>query len=201
MIRPASVSLTASFLWILAACVCFPVAVFAQADNLGLPESIRCDGSIIEAGDLQSKVLAKCGEPTDRVERKEYTVVHSRYITDSHGRYLLDRYVLDFTDPNLYKMEQDLLVRHVHDHSHFMGPFDRDETRTSFREPGRSVRRVLMRSLPGGLSRYRVSWHCSVTREDQVSEWVYNLGPTRFIRVLTFRNGRLLRIEMMGYGY
>lgn len=178
-----------------------PSLLSSQEDNLGLSESIRCDGSIIEAGDLQSKVLAKCGEPTDRVDHKEFTVVHSRYLVDPKRRYLLDRFVMDFTDPALFAREQGLVGHYNHSHSHFIEPFDRDDTLLTFNDTGRSIRRVLMGSFPGGRSGYRVAWDCTVTREDQVSEWVYNLGPTRFIRVLKFRNGRLLRIEMMGYGY
>lgn len=31
--------------------------------------------------------------------------------------------------------------------------------------------------------------------------WYYNAGPQRFIRKLTFRNGKLARIENLGYGF
>lgn len=31
--------------------------------------------------------------------------------------------------------------------------------------------------------------------------WYYNPGPQRFIRRLTFRNGRLARVENLGYGF
>ena len=34
-----------------------------------------------------------------------------------------------------------------------------------------------------------------------VEEWEYNLGPGRFIRYLTFENGRLLKISTGDYGY
>lgn len=33
-----------------------------------------------------------------------------------------------------------------------------------------------------------------------VEEWTYNEGPHRFIRILTFRNGILEKIETVGYG-
>ncbi len=35
----------------------------------------------------------------------------------------------------------------------------------------------------------------------EVEEWVYNLGPTRFIRYLTFENGILVTIGTGDYGY
>ncbi|MBW7469509.1 DUF2845 domain-containing protein [Marinobacter sp. M216] len=31
--------------------------------------------------------------------------------------------------------------------------------------------------------------------------WYYNPGPQRFIRLLVFRNGRLARVESLGYGF
>lgn len=34
-----------------------------------------------------------------------------------------------------------------------------------------------------------------------IDEWTYNLGPTRFIRYLTFENGKLVRIRTGEYGY
>lgn len=35
----------------------------------------------------------------------------------------------------------------------------------------------------------------------EIEEWTYNLGPTSFIRYLTFENGRLVSIETGDYGY
>ncbi len=34
-----------------------------------------------------------------------------------------------------------------------------------------------------------------------VEKWTYNLGPNRFVRILTFRNGKLTDITTGGYGY
>lgn len=34
-----------------------------------------------------------------------------------------------------------------------------------------------------------------------IEEWTYNLGSNRFIRYLTFENGRLVRIRTGRYGY
>ncbi len=37
--------------------------------------------------------------------------------------------------------------------------------------------------------------------EVTTEEWTYNLGPNRFIRILTFQNNRLLSIKTGDYGY
>lgn len=34
-----------------------------------------------------------------------------------------------------------------------------------------------------------------------IEEWTYNLGPQQFIRILTFKKGRLVKIEEGGYGF
>jgi hypothetical protein len=38
------------------------------------------------------------------------------------------------------------------------------------------------------------------TVEVQVDEWTYDLGPTQFVRYVTFEDGRLLRIVTGDYG-
>jgi len=40
-----------------------------------------------------------------------------------------------------------------------------------------------------------------VIREIRIEVWTYNLGSTQFIRYLTFKNGKLVRISTGGYGY
>jgi len=40
-----------------------------------------------------------------------------------------------------------------------------------------------------------------VTRQVQVETWTLNRGPREFIRYLTFRDGRLIRVDEGNYGY
>jgi len=34
-----------------------------------------------------------------------------------------------------------------------------------------------------------------------IEEWTYNFGPTRFMELLQFENGRLIDSRSLGYGY
>jgi len=34
-----------------------------------------------------------------------------------------------------------------------------------------------------------------------IEEWTYNFGPSRFVRIFTFRNGSVTDIRTGGYGY
>ncbi len=38
-------------------------------------------------------------------------------------------------------------------------------------------------------------------RDIEVTEFLYNFGPQKFMRVLRFEGGRLVSIESAGYGY
>ena len=40
-----------------------------------------------------------------------------------------------------------------------------------------------------------------IINENQIEIWTYNLGATKFVRYLTFRNGKLVAIKTGGYGY
>ena len=38
-------------------------------------------------------------------------------------------------------------------------------------------------------------------RSDVIEEWLYNFGPTRLLRILTFQNGTLKEVRTAGHGY
>ena len=40
-----------------------------------------------------------------------------------------------------------------------------------------------------------------IINENQIEVWTYNLGPTQFVRYLTFRNGKLVNMKTGDYGY
>lgn len=48
---------------------------------------------------------------------------------------------------------------------------------------------------------FREGGFFEVLQEVTVEEWTYNLGPSMFIRILRFENGRLVEIETGEYGY
>jgi hypothetical protein len=48
---------------------------------------------------------------------------------------------------------------------------------------------------------YRHGRFIEAVEEVEVEEWLYNLGPYQFIRILRFENGRLAEIETGDYGY
>ena len=51
-----------------------------------------------------------------------------------------------------------------------------------------------------GKKGYRSRGHGKKTYVN-VEEWTYNLGPSRFMRLLRFENGKLKKLETGGYGF
>ena len=44
-------------------------------------------------------------------------------------------------------------------------------------------------------------YHYFVSEEILVEEWVFNLGPNRLMRQITFENGFVVEVETLEYGY
>jgi len=165
--------------------------LFADSDT------IRCDGSLIEVGTPMEKVLAKCGEPTSRFDGAELTIFHMRYLQRlPSGRFLYDSYSVQYENPVHFLEAQARLSSHEHNDL-----LDLNSAATEWQSGGRSFRKRLLHPRANlDLSQYGWTWQCRIIQVNK-SRWFYNLGPSRFIRILSFRNGQLANIETEGYGY
>ncbi len=70
-------------------------------------------------------------------------------------------------------------------------------------EPTSIERRVAVRRAPAVrlIEGRLVSGPAVNLEEVTIETWLYNFGPRRLMRELRFENGRLVRIERLGYGY
>jgi len=73
------------------------------------------------------------------------------------------------------------------------GEPDAADQRTELRQVERRVK------VPCGRGEHCVRTE-TLTVEIVVDEWVYDLGPQRFVRYVTFENGRLTTVETGSYG-
>ncbi len=157
-----------------------------------LPDSIRCDGSIIDVGEIDAKILAKCGTPTYQTEVVRYLVIHTQYFVDEfRNRTILDEYAATYDNALSFPSYRPTLTGQSHAHDFLSQP--------SLQHPGNP--RILRRRTghhPG--HKGHIIWECQVL-EERLQRWVYNLGPGKFIRILTLHNGRLVGLEHGGYGY
>jgi hypothetical protein len=75
---------------------------------------------------------------------------------------------------------------------------------TSVRRLGYAIRSVDVRRhqlAPSGWTISRHSGYYSYPAEVMITEYVYNLGPRKFMRRLVFEGGFLAEVETLGRGY
>ena len=75
---------------------------------------------------------------------------------------------------------------------------------TSSRHLGYALRGVFVsarRSSPLGENVEHFPGYGHYTQEVELTEYIYNFGPRKFMRRLVFEGGILVKIETIGYGY
>jgi len=171
-------------------------------------QKFDCSGRIIEAGVPQADVLAACGPPAWRDQRTDSWVDGIR----SDGTVL----VSVFTEEWIFDFGPDRLL-------HFV--YFQDGKVTSVRTGGYGGRRADCadgNNLAIGDSKLEVFQKCGAPSRVGAEQgadkadsgagvvyqrlldndsWTYDFGSDRFVRLLTFRNGRLINIERGSYGH
>lgn len=168
-------------------------------------ESMRCEGLVINTGDRSFDVLRKCGEPSYRDEWDEYLAYHHRapsaHVEEWYYNFGPSRlvHVLGFRNGQLTRIDTDGYGFHEQGGSCRAGDIYFGMTQflllAQCGEPAARERRLELRSFPrrdGGRT-YPVT--------ARVDEWIYNFGPSSFIRIVTLVNGRVDEIETGDRGY
>ncbi len=175
--------------------------------------TLDCTNGIISAGDSRVDLLMKCGEPSSKESHQEEIVDftspgvrHKTYVT-------VDEWTYDFGPSKFTRivtLKNGQVFRIGTGGYGYSG-----NTKTPARE-------CTEQSLSTGERTSDVIAKCGEptwkdTRQEEksarletglvqktlvtIEEWTYNLGPNRFVRILTFRNGKLTDIRIGGYGY
>ncbi len=175
-------------------------------------DSISCDGGIVSNGDPVVDLVMKCGQP-------DWKESHQEEITDRLAPDLKQRTYIN-VEQWTYNFGPQQLLRTVTIRNGVVTGIRTGQYGTSKdREPagpdcgdriistGDTKGEVLAKC---GEPFYRTSHddeireHLDDTRSQKVvvtvEEWTYNFGPQRFLRVITFRNGRVVDVRTGGYG-
>ena len=178
--------------------ICMYMMVINQ---LSSEESIRCDGALIDIGELISTVLHKCGAPTDSIEYSVYSIVHQRFTVSATTKKPL--LVDEFTVEANYAQSSGKKIDEINDSElhDTLAQLSQNSTDDTFTYKNRKVRRkIFNRDLLVTLNTKYTYWES--TRVDyKMKKLVYNMGPSQFLRVLIFRNGELWKMEFKEYGY
>lgn len=171
-----------------------------------------CGGRIVSAGDTNADVIMKCGEPDWReshkqeiIEKLEADTKRKTFITVEEWTYNLGPDALMRTVT--FKNGKVLDVR--------LGGYGYAKERS--RQVPCSERIVSLGDSAGDVAMKcgKPAW--KDVREEElretlddakerktfvaIEEWTYNFGPNKFMRIFTFRNGKLVDIRTGGYGY
>jgi hypothetical protein len=177
-----------------------------------LAGTLNCGGGIISPGDRSMDVLAKCGQPDSRESHQEElgqklddNTKQKVFVTVEEWTYnfgptqfmriviLKNGVVADIRTGNYgYANPSEPPVRECTEQIVSVGD-SKTDVLAKCGEP--SFKDTHDEEFKGKLD----------DRERKVfvtvEEWTYNLGPTRFVRILTFRNSKLTDIRTGNYGY
>lgn len=172
--------------------------------------AFRCGGGLISTGDSKLVLLKKCGKPSWVDRWAEYTVE----LPDTDVEHSITR----INERWIYNLGPTQFIRII---------TLRDNRVANIETGGRGftvypgMQRCDFNSLSLGSSSAEVSAQCgkpdaqaqryeTVTEKIaggrrqvsvSVDEWTFNLGPTQFMRILTFRNGKLVNISTGERGF
>jgi Protein of unknown function (DUF2845) len=177
-----------------------------------LAASLSCESGIISTGDRSIDVLAKCGAPDSKESHQEELGERLDDNTRQKTFITVEEWTYNFGPTKFMRIVvlKNGVVVNIrlgnYGYSKQTEPVQRECTEQLV-SVGDSKTDVLARCGEPSLK----DSHAEETREKlgdmerkvfaTVEEWTYNLGPTRFVRILTFRNSRLTDIRTGNYGY
>ena len=174
-------------------------------------QTFRCGGKIVSTGDTKVDVIGKCGEPTSKDSREDKVVTTRNDDTMQKVSVIVDEWtynlgpnelirVLRFRDGKLTDIETA-----GYGYSNQKPVFQCDG---AFPSIGSTKSEVFSRCGEPTLKEERNEK--TVAGADKgskreiatvVEQWTYNLGPRKFMRIFTFKNGKITDIKTGGYGY
>jgi hypothetical protein len=188
--------------------VCVTVAPCADV----LAAAFSCRGGIISTGDRSIDVLAKCGDPDYKESHQEELSERLGDNTKQKTYVTVEEWTYDFGPSQFMRIVvlKNGIVTDIRT-GNYGYP---EQTEPAAREcseqivsVGDSKADVLAKCGEPSLK----DTHVEEFREKldgatrtvfvTVEEWTYNLGPSRFVRILTFRNSKLSGIRTGNYGY
>ncbi len=165
---------------------------------------IRCDGGLVDRGDLQIEVLDACGEPDFRDDWAAGTLPAGVVVPDvTQWTYNFGRgnllYVLRFRNGRVIGIDSDGYGFDADRVNADCGPTEIVPGMTKYRllsacgSPAQRDSRVILRS-----SRH---FRYGVAEQIRRETWIYNFGSRRLLREVILENGRVVRIDTDNRGF
>lgn len=175
--------------------------------------SLDCPGGIIATGDSRLDLVMKCGEPDAKESHDEEIIDRSDPGMKRKVLITVEAWTYNFGPAQFLRI---VTLRNGTVSDIRTGNYgysketkqEQHECSESIVSPGDLKTEVLAKC--GEPTIKEVRQEASTEKLDArgervlyitIEEWTYNLGPNRFVRILTFRNGKLKDIRTGGYGY
>lgn len=196
------------------------VALFVLAFFLGVAaaaptaSALRCGRELVGSGDTLQRVRRACGEPIDVSVRIEQIAVNQRvgnFIITNTNTVVIETWTINFGPRRLMQRIvfhdgcvygiSSLGYGYPHDTVRVPGRHvrvgdDRSRVLAHWGEPSERISEVIVqRSFAGGQAVV-----VSQTSQVQVDTWTFDFGPQRLMRRVTFADGRVQSIEVLGRG-
>jgi len=188
-------------------------------NSINSEESVRCDGSLFGKDDLQIEVREKCGEPADVIRFSKYTIIHSKYLKmKKKENRLIEKYIYEYQDSKTYIQDLKEFENKNHPHDKILSEFEdsenakdtnqnnsssndkkinKDEKIKTIQKRKKYMKESEIESIE---KEYEIIWICR-KYEDDFEQWIYNFGPNKFTRIITFLKGKIIEIETGDYGF
>lgn len=156
---------------------------------------LACEEPAVSIGQTKEEVKIKCGEPA-WVEKRKGDLTAERHPQERrHSSRQIEEWY--------YNLGPQQFIRILQFEN---GRLARIETGEYGWTPGGAADYGCERAvLPSGTTKVEVRVRCGKPssihkKEDPYETWLYNLGPSRFMRLFQFKSGRLVDIKTGDYG-
>ena len=193
--------------------LCFTIMIVTAPSAVVHAATLDCAGGIISVGDSRVELLSKCGEPDAKESHEEELSLRPDHKTKHKLSITVDEWTYDFGPERFMRIVtlKNGKIADVRSGNYGRG----SQAKPDQRECGEQVISIGDTKTDVVAKCGEPTWKDSrqeemkerlesgVTRSIflNVEEWTYNLGPNRFVRIFTFKNGRLTDSRTGGYGY
>jgi hypothetical protein len=174
--------------------------------------AFSCGGKIVSTGDTTADVMLKCGKPAWQDSRQEEVITQIDLDTKRKTVVTIDEWTYNFGPDAFVRSLKFANGRLVDIKEGGYGKTDRKSSDTQCDE-----KNISLGDAEGEvfIKCGEPTWKDSRQEETieqidadtkrkvtvMIDEWTYNLGPNKFVRIMIFRNDKLVDIKTGDYGY
>jgi hypothetical protein len=186
------------------ACLAFP---FSALDAV----AFSCGSRVVSAGDSKAEVVMKCGEPAWKDSHEEEITERPDADTKRKTTITVDEWIYNFGPQSFLRILEFRNGKLAVVKTGGYGYADTGEwaaycDEQKFKRGDTKIDVLFQCGAPAGKEEWKEEIIEGPDRGDKrkvtvnIEEWTYNLGPSKFMRILTFRNGKLTDIKTGDYG-